>query len=92
MLDRLVDYPVDETGLMIGKDVPYAKSHRHYSQLLMFYPLSTMNLDDPAERALALKSLKHWQCFPEALAGYSYTGSSSMYSLLGDGEMAEQRM
>ncbi len=92
VLKRLTPYPVDETGFMIGKDVPYAKSHRHYSQLLMLYPLCMMDLDDPEQRALALKSLKHWQSYPEALAGYSYTGSSSMYSLLGDGEMAEQRM
>lgn len=92
ILERLTPYPVDETGFMIGKDKPYAKSHRHYSHLMMLYPLSTMDLDDPAERALAMKSLLHWQSLPEALAGYSYTGSSSMFSLFGDGNMAEQRM
>ncbi|VGO15341.1 hypothetical protein PDESU_03924 [Pontiella desulfatans] len=92
VLERLTPYPVDETGFMIGKGVPYAKSHRHYSQLLMLYPLCMMDLDDPEQRALAMKSLKHWQSYPEALAGYSYTGSSSMFSLFGDGEMAERRM
>ncbi len=92
VLERLTPYPVDETGLMIGKDVPYAKSHRHYSQLLMLYPLSIMDLEDPEQLALAKKSVEHWQSFPEALAGYSYSGSSSMYSLFGDGEMAEKRL
>jgi hypothetical protein len=92
VLKRLTPYPVDETGFMIGKGVPYAKSHRHYSQLLMLYPLCMMDLDDPAQRELAMKSLKHWQSYPDALAGYSYTGSSSMFALFGDGEMAEQRM
>ncbi len=92
ILERLTPYPVDETGFMIGKDMPYAKSHRHYSHIMMFYPLCMMDLDDPEQRALAIKSLEHWQSFPEALAGYSFTGSSSMYSLLGDGEMAEKRL
>ncbi|MDF7808798.1 hypothetical protein P4E94_15220 [Pontiellaceae bacterium B12219] len=92
ILTRLTPYPVDETGFMIGKDMPYAKSHRHYSHLMMIYPLSTMDLDDPAERELAMKSLLHWQSMPEALAGYSYTGSSSMFSLFGNGNMAEQRL
>ncbi|MDF7808802.1 hypothetical protein P4E94_15240 [Pontiellaceae bacterium B12219] len=92
MLNRLTPYPVDETGFMIGKDKPYAKSHRHYSHLMMIYPLSTMDLDDPAERELAMKSLLHWQSLPEALQGYSYTGSSSMFSLFGDGDMGEQRL
>jgi hypothetical protein len=92
ILERLTPYPVDESGFMIGKNTPYAKSHRHYSHLMMIFPLSIMDLDDPAERELAMKSLLHWQSLPEALQGYSYTGSSSMFSLFGDGEMAEQRL
>lgn len=92
VLERLVDYPQDETGWMIGKGMPYATSHRHYSHLLMFYPLAMVDLDDQEERSLARKSLLHWQSFPKGLAGYSYSGSSSMFSLLGEGDNAEQRL
>ncbi|MEN8663131.1 MAG: glycosyl hydrolase family 95 catalytic domain-containing protein [Lentimonas sp.] len=92
ILERLVDYPQNETGYMIGAGKSYDDSHRHYSHLLMFYPLAILDLDNPEIRALAKQSLLHWQSKPERLAGYSYTGSSSMFSLLGDGEMAEQRM
>lgn len=92
ILDRLVDYPQDETGYMIGDGKAYEDSHRHYSHLLMFYPLAILDLEDAETRALAKKSLLHWQSKPERLAGYSYTGSSSMFSLLGDGAMAEQRL
>lgn len=92
ILDRLVDYPQDENGWMIGKGLPFARSHRHYSHLLMFYPLAIIDLDDAQERALAEKSLLHWQSFPKGLAGYSYSGSSSMFSHLGDGEQAERRL
>lgn len=92
ILKRLVDYPQDETGLMIGKGMPFARSHRHYSHLLMFYPLSILDLDNDEQRTLARKSLLHWQSFPKGLAGYSYSGSSSMFSMLGEGDNAEQRL
>lgn len=36
--EKLADYSQDENGIMIGQDVPYARSHRHFSHLLMFYP------------------------------------------------------
>src|SRR5206468_682069 len=57
-LEKLAPYPVDEkTGLMIGKDVPLAISHRHFSHLLMIYPLYLLNWDEPENRALIEKSL-----------------------------------
>ncbi len=92
ILARLTPYPEDETGYRIGADLQYNRSHRHYSHLMMIYPLCLVDVDDPDQRELALKSLNHWQSYPEKLAGYSYTGASSMFSLFGDGEMAEQRM
>jgi alpha-L-fucosidase 2 len=92
ILARLTDYPIDETGFMIGKDMPYARSHRHYSHLMMIYPLSTFSPDLPENRKLIEKSINHWFSYPKGLAGYSFTGSSSMYSILGNGEMAEKRL
>jgi alpha-L-fucosidase 2 len=84
VLGKLTPYPVDEkSGLMIGRDVPLAQSHRHFSHLLMFYPLYTMNPEQPENRALLEKSLDHWIGFQGALQGYSYTGASSMSSALG---------
>ena len=38
-LAKLVPYPTDENGLMVSASVPFAVSHRHYSHLLMVYPL-----------------------------------------------------
>jgi hypothetical protein len=84
VLSRLTPYPVDEkTGLMIGRDVPLSESHRHFSHLLMFYPLYTMNPEQPQNRALLEKSLDHWIGFQGALQGYSYTGAASMSAALG---------
>jgi alpha-L-fucosidase 2 len=84
VLDTLVDYPVDENGFMIGAGVPFAKSHRHYSHLLMVYPLYEVTED----RALIERSLAHWISFEGALRGYSFTGAASICALLGRGDDA----
>lgn len=84
----LAPYPMDENGFLIGKDTPYAFSHRHYSHLLAIYPLYLVNPDNEGEAALIRKSLDHWQSKKEALQGYSMTGASSISSVLGDGDAA----
>lgn len=88
-IDNLVDYPVDpEKGYMIGENVNLTGSHRHYSHLLMVYPLHMVNWEQPENRELISKSISHWQSMPDYLQGYSFTGSSSMYSMMGDGQKA----
>ena len=87
--DNLVDYPIDpERGFMIGEGVNLESSHRHYSHLLMIYPFYEVNWEQPENRELIARSIAHWQSMPQALQGYSFTGSSSMYSMMGDGERA----
>lgn len=89
ILDQLVDFPVDENGFRVGADRPFARSHRHYSHLLMAYPLYLVNQDQgPAERELIAKSLKHWVGFEGALVGYSYTGAASLSAAIGNGDDA----
>jgi alpha-L-fucosidase 2 len=88
ILSRLVDFQVDDTGLMIGRGVPYAMSHRHYSHMLMVYPLYLLNIEQPSSRELIVKSLEHWHSMPERLQGYSFTGAASIAAALGDGDSA----
>ena len=88
ILKNLIDYPQDETGLRIGRDVAFNQSHRHYSHLLMIYPLYTMNWDQPENRALILKSLNHWHSFKGVLQGYSFTGGAAIYATMGEGQKA----
>ncbi len=87
VLENLTPYPVDENGLMIGRDVPFNKSHRHYSHLLMWYPLHVM---EPTSENIRLirKSIRHWHSFDRALQGYSFTGGASMTAKMGDGNRA----
>jgi alpha-L-fucosidase 2 len=77
-LEKLVPYPTDEHGLKISASVPFAQSHRHYSHLLMMYPLYIMNFDQPENRMLMIKSFDHWTSMPKAHRGYSYTGAASI--------------
>jgi alpha-L-fucosidase 2 len=77
-LEKLTPYPADEHGLKISAAVPFAQSHRHYSHLLMMYPLYIMNFDQPENRMLMIKSFDHWTSLPKAHRGYSYTGAASI--------------
>ncbi len=92
-LDQLVPYPVDENGLRIGADTPFAKPHRHWSQMLMVHPLHTLDLEDPANRALVEKSLRHWltvgnRSSGDGIYGWSRAAAASIFAALGDGDNA----
>lgn len=89
-LDGLTPYPTDENGLRISASMPFAASHRHYSHLLMIYPLYLMTPEQPENRELVVRSLKHWMSLPERLEGYSFTGAASISALLGDGNEAHR--
>ncbi len=88
MLTHLASEPVDENGYRIGRDIPMAKSHRHFSHLMMIFPLMTMNFEDETERALAVKSIEHWLSLEKRLQGYTFTGAAAMMACLGDGDKA----
>ncbi|CAA6676250.1 MULTISPECIES: glycosyl hydrolase family 95 catalytic domain-containing protein [unclassified Lentimonas] len=86
---RLVDYPTNEDGYMVAKDFPFEKSHRHYSHLMMIYPLCEINIDQPENRELIANSVDHWINYPgRGNAGYSWSGAAAMYALQADGETA----
>jgi alpha-L-fucosidase 2 len=88
VLLNLTDYPTDNTGLRIGRDVAFEQSHRHYSHLLMIYPLCLMNWDQVENRPLIEQSLQHWHSFKNGLQGYSFTGGASIYAMMGNGDKA----
>jgi alpha-L-fucosidase 2 len=91
-LARLTPYPVGPNGYLIGRGQPLDQSHRHFSHLLMIYPLRLVTGDLPGERELIEKSLAHWIGFEGALQGYSFVGASAISSLLGKGEDAQRHL
>lgn len=89
VLCDLVAYPKDDTtGLHIGYNRPLSESHRHYSHLLMIYPLRTLKPDTKNNKQLIETSLAHWTGLKGALQGYTYTGAASISALLGNGNDA----
>jgi hypothetical protein len=89
ILENLTDYPQDEaTGLNIGLNVPLQVSHRHFSHLMMIYPLRVMKPDNAENKKLIEKSLSHWTGLEGALAGYTFTGAASISALLHKGNDA----
>lgn len=89
ILDKLSPYPVTEaTGFLIAKDTPYIRSHRHYSHLLMAYPLYLVNREQEGSIELIEKTINQWQSLTGALQGYSFTGAASLYAALGKGDDA----
>jgi hypothetical protein len=88
VLVNLVDFPVDENGFRLGADEPFSRSHRHYSHLLMIYPLYVINWDQPENRTIIEKSVARWVGLKGAFAGYSFTGAASMYASMGRGNDA----
>ncbi len=89
-LADLVSYPVDEKGLRIGADISYAKSHRHWSHILMVHPLHIMTGENPGERELLEKSVLHWLTVgnSKGINGWSRAAAASLYATLGDGDNA----
>lgn len=77
---ELAAYPEDETGYMIGKGVPYAKTHRHFSHLMMHVPLYLVNRENSDSWDLLEKSIRHWFSYKGDILGFSYVGASLMYS------------
>lgn len=86
--DQLTDYPEGENGFLIARDLPLDSSHRHYSHLLMIYPLYEVNVEQPGGEMRIRRSLDHWHSFPDALFGYSFTGGASISAAIGDSERA----
>lgn len=88
VLARLAPYPVNQTGLMIGRDVPYAVSHRHFSHLMAIWPLRLLDPDDSTTRPLLERSVRQWTGYDAEHVGYSRTVAASLFALLGDGDAA----
>jgi len=56
-VEKLVDFPVDERGFMLGSNATAPVNHRHLSHLMMIYPLFLANIDQPGIADLLHTSL-----------------------------------
>ena len=88
-LSKMQDYNTGENGIMVGKGLPFAKPHRHYSHLFAIFPLYDMNIDNDAARIpLMKKSIQHFTDLDGDNCIYKFSGASSLWAALGDGDKA----
>ncbi|WP_298350707.1 glycosyl hydrolase family 95 catalytic domain-containing protein [Runella sp.] len=88
-LAKMQDYNTDENGIMIGKDVPFAKPHRHYSHLFAIFPLYDMTIENEPNRIpMMQKSVQHFTDLDGDNCIYKFSGASSLWSALGEGDKA----
>jgi len=85
---QLPEHPQDETGYLIGKDVRMEHGHRHYSHLMGFYPLHTIDCDDPANKEKLITSLRHWFGMEGDLRGFTFVGAACLAATMGEGDEA----
>ena len=93
LLASLPHYPRDgKTGYNVAQGVPMKAAHRHFSHLLMIYPLALESWEDKQARHLIEKSVDHWTglCggLGGACSGYSHTAASIMSSIMGRSDAA----
>jgi hypothetical protein len=89
LLENMTPYPVDERGLKIGKNLSFDRPHRHYSHLFSIFPLYETNIEN---RPDFIPVMKTSLCNFTDLAGdscmFKFTGASSLWAALGDGNQA----
>ncbi len=67
--ERLVDFPADEHGFRLGSNRSSSKGHRHFSNLLMIYPLYLVNIEQDGAEKVLMASYKR---------AHAITGRSAM--------------
>jgi hypothetical protein len=88
-LDKMADYHTNENGIMIGKGVPFAKPHRHYSHMLGIFPFYETNIEDHvASIPMLKKTVQHFTDVDGDNCMYKFSGASSIWSSLGNGDSA----
>ncbi len=88
-LTKMQDFNINNDGIMIGKDQPFEKPHRHYSHLFTIFPLYDTTIDNAPERIpLMRKSVQHFTDLDGDNCIYKFSGASSLWASLGDGDNA----
>lgn len=88
VLERLVSFPQNEDGYMIGRDTPLDYGHRHFSHLQAAFPLHIVDTDKSENHELVRKTLRHWIGKEGDLRGFTFTGAASVAATLGYGNEA----
>jgi alpha-L-fucosidase 2 len=83
-----------ETGLMISPNVPYDKSHRHFSHLMGFHPLGLIDFSKGTkDKEIIQNTLNNLaEVGPDYWTGYSYSWQANLYARAFEGEKAAEAL
>ncbi len=56
VVQNLIDFPVDRNGFRLGSETTSSPDHRHFSNLLMIYPLYLVNIEQKGTMEVLMKS------------------------------------
>jgi hypothetical protein len=89
LLADMTPYPVDDRGLKIGKNLSFDRPHRHSSHLFSIFPLYETNIENRPDFVPVMKtSLRNFTGLLGDSCMFKYTGASSLWAALGDGNEA----
>ena len=90
-IQNMVDYPTDERGIKIGKNLSFNRTHRHYSHLFSIFPLYETNIEDDKEMIPLLeRSINNFTSLDGDNCMFKFTGAASLWAALGNGNNALQ--
>lgn len=86
---KMAPYQTNENGIMIGKNMPFSKPHRHFSHLFTIFPLYETTIEkSPEKLPLFQKSIQHFTDLDGDNCMYKFSGASSLWSSIGEGNKA----
>jgi hypothetical protein len=89
LVTNLTAYPTDTTGIKLGRNQAFSKPHRHYSHLFCIFPLYEMNVDENVDKLpLMQQSIKYFTSLEGDNCMFKFTGASSLWAALGNGNEA----
>lgn len=91
VLTHLVPYPTDQNGFMASAHQSAPLGHRHWCHLFQIYPYYQVNADQPENRDIIMRSLKHWgdSNIPNT---WTQAVISSMYSSMQQGDKSLEHL
>jgi alpha-L-fucosidase 2 len=91
ILNEWPDLAIDsESGFMFAPGFPYDQSHRHFSHLMAFHPLGTVDFSNgEKDKTIILNTLKNLEKYgSDWWTGYSFSWEGNLYARAFDGENA----
>lgn len=91
VLKHLLPFPTDQNGFMASAHRSAPLGHRHWCHLFQIYPYYLINVDQPENQDIIMRSLKHWGD-PKIPNTWTQAVISSMYSSMKQGDKALEHL